>query len=66
MVALCSDSYLASRWCFAGATLGGMGGKELFVRQIDPWSANTKMPSAFAERQSIDFRTVRDDGYQRR
>ncbi|MDH5625561.1 MAG: toll/interleukin-1 receptor domain-containing protein [Nitrospira sp.] len=37
VVALCSDSYLASQWCFAEIALARMEGKELFVLQIDPW-----------------------------
>ena len=65
VVALCSDSYLASQWCFAEIALARMEGKELFVLQIDPWSENTNMPSILTEEQFIDLRTNQDDGYQR-
>ena len=65
VVALCSDSYLASQWCFAEIALARMEGKQLFVLQIDPWSEQTKMPSILTEEQFIDLRTNLDDGYQR-
>jgi hypothetical protein len=65
VVALCSDSYLASQWCFAEIALARMEGKELFVLQIDPWSETTQMPSILTEEQFIDLRTNKDDGYQR-
>ena len=65
VVALCSDRYLASQWCFAEIALARMEGKQLFVLQIDPWSEQTKMPSILTEEQFIDLRTNADDGYQR-
>lgn len=65
VVALCSDSYLASQWCFAEIALARMEGKEVFVLQIDPWSAQTRMPSILTEEQFIDLRAQREDGYLR-
>ena len=65
VVALCSETYLASQWCFAEVALARMEGKELFVLQIDPWSEETQMPSILTEEQFIDLRTNKDDGYQR-
>lgn len=35
VVALCSDSYLNSQWCFAEIALARMEGKELFVLQVE-------------------------------
>ncbi len=66
VVALCSDSYLKSQWCFAEVALARMEGKELFVLQIDPWDEETtRMPSILMEEQYIDLRKDRDEGYQR-
>lgn len=65
VVALCSDRYLASQWCFAEIALARMEGKELFVLQIDPWSEGTRMPSILTEDQSVDLRSNPEDGYQR-
>ncbi|MGD9367258.1 MAG: TIR domain-containing protein [Desulfobacteraceae bacterium] len=65
VVALCSDRYLASQWCFTEIALARMEGKELFVLQINPWNEQTKMPSILTEEQYIDLRKDQDDGYQR-
>lgn len=65
VVALCSDSYLASHWCFAEIALARMEGKELFVLQIDPWSETTRLPSILTEEQFIDLRSDPEDGYKR-
>ena len=65
VVALCSDSYLASHWCFAEVALARMEGKHLFVLQIDPWNESTEMPSILTEEQYIDLRTDEEDGYRR-
>ena len=65
VVALCSDSYLASQWCFAEIALARMEGKEVFILQIDPWGAQTRMPSILTAEQFIDLRTQREDGYLR-
>ena len=65
VVALCSDAYLASQWCFAEVALARMEGKELFVLQIDPWSEGTQMPSILTEEQFIDLRANAEQGYRR-
>lgn len=65
VIALCSDSYLASQWCFAEIALARMEGKDLFVLQIDPWSAQTRMPSILTVEQNIDLRTRPEEGYRR-
>ena len=54
VLALVSDNYLSSQWCFAEVALARMEGKELFVLQIDPWSEGTKMPSILTEEQFIN------------
>ena len=65
VVALCSESYLDSQWCFAEIALARREGKELFVLQIDPWGEQTEMPSILTEEQFIDLRTDKDEGYRR-
>ena len=65
VVALCSDTYLASHWCFAEIALARMEGKHLFVLQIAPWSDSTEMPSILTGQQFIDLRTNQEDGYRR-
>ena len=65
VVALCSDRYLASQWCFAEIALARMEGKELFVLQIEPWSEHTRMPSILTEDQFVDLRSRPEEGYQR-
>lgn len=65
VVALCSDSYLASQWCFAEIALARMEGKQIFVLQIDPWAAQTQLPSILQVEQTIDLRTQPELGWQR-
>jgi WD40 repeat protein len=65
VVALCSDHYLASHWCFAEIALARMEGKEVFVLQIDPWSETTRLPSILTEEQAIDLRAGVEVGYRR-
>lgn len=65
VIALCSDNYIASQWCFAEIALARMEGKQVFVLQIDPWSDTTQLPSILAEDQFIDLRSDPEDGYRR-
>jgi WD40 repeat protein len=65
VIALCSDHYLASQWCFAEIALARMEGKDLFVLQINPWRDKTNLPSILTEEQFIDLRTSKQQGYQR-
>jgi WD40 repeat protein len=65
VIALCSDNYIASQWCFAEVALARMEGKQVFVLQIDPWSATTHLPSILTEDQCIDLSSDPEDGYRR-
>ncbi|MES2719034.1 MAG: TIR domain-containing protein [Pseudomonadota bacterium] len=65
VVALCSDHYLASQWCFAEIALARMEGKEIFVLQIAPWSDSTQLPSILQVEQTIDLRSQPALAYQR-
>jgi WD40 repeat protein len=65
VIALCSDNYIASQWCFAEIALARMEGKQVFVLQIDPWSDTTHLPSILTEDQFIDLRSDPEAGYRR-
>ena len=43
-IALCTDNYLKSHWCFAEIALARMEGKHIIALQVDPLSPNTKLP----------------------
>ncbi|MFK7744836.1 MAG: toll/interleukin-1 receptor domain-containing protein [Roseobacter sp.] len=65
VVALCSETYLKSQWCFAEIALARMEGKEVFALKIDPWSDEVDLPSILHADQFIDLRTDPEDGYKR-
>ncbi|MDH3601622.1 MAG: TIR domain-containing protein, partial [Candidatus Tectomicrobia bacterium] len=65
VIALCTDHYLRSNWCFAEIALARMEGKHLIALQVDPLSSDTPMPSILTEKQFIDLRTNVDEGYRR-
>ncbi len=65
VIALCTDNYLSSHWCFAEIALARMEGKHIIALQVDPLSEGTKMPAILTERQFIDLRTNKEDGYRR-
>jgi WD40 repeat protein len=61
VVALLTDNYLASQWCFAEVALARMEGKEIFALRMEPWSEQTRLPSILTEHQLIDLRTGQDE-----
>ncbi len=65
VVVLCTESYLASQWCFAEIALARMEGKHVFVLLADPWSEHTKLPSILTEEQFMDLRSDPEDAYRR-
>ncbi|MEN1786434.1 MAG: toll/interleukin-1 receptor domain-containing protein, partial [Bacteroidota bacterium] len=65
VVALCTDHYLKSHWCFAEIALARMEGKHIFALLVDPLSKETKLPSILTEEQYIDLRTNPEEGYNR-
>ncbi|MEL6865738.1 MAG: toll/interleukin-1 receptor domain-containing protein [Bacteroidota bacterium] len=65
VVALCTDHYLKSHWCFAEIALARMEGKHIFALLVDPLSKETKLPSILTEDQYIDLRTNPEEGYSR-
>ena len=65
VIALCTDSYLKSQWCFAEIALARMEEKHLFALLIDPLSKDAKLPSILTEKQFIDLRSNSEEGYDR-
>ncbi len=65
VIALCTDHYLRSNWCFAEIALARMEGKHIFALQVDPLSPDTPMPSILTEKQFIDLRMHEEEGYRR-
>lgn len=63
VIALCTDEYLMSHWCFAEIALARMEGKPIFALKIDPLSTNAKLPSILGENQYIDMRNDPAGGY---
>lgn len=65
VIALITDDYVKSHWCFAEIALARMEGKFVFALTVDPLSPETKMPSILTEKQYIDIRTDPEDGFNR-
>ena len=65
VIALCTDHYLDSHWCFAEIALARMEGKHIVALQADPLDEQAKMPAILTERQFIDLRRNGDEGHQR-
>jgi hypothetical protein len=64
-VALVTEPYLASQWCFAEIALARMEGKQLFVLLTDPMSPSAKLPSILTDEQFMDLRSDPEDAYHR-
>ena len=65
VIALCTDDYLRSQWCFAEIALARMEGKQIFALKSEPLAENSKMPSILTEKQFIDIRINPEDAYRR-
>lgn len=65
VIAVCTDNYLQSHWCFAEIALARMEGKYIFAVKVDPLSDSAKLPSILTEKQYIDLRSSREEGLQR-
>ncbi len=65
MIALCTDHYLTSHWCFAEIALARMEGKHILALLVDPLSTDAKLPAILTEKQFIDLRTNPEEGYRR-
>ncbi|MFK7893475.1 MAG: toll/interleukin-1 receptor domain-containing protein [Granulosicoccus sp.] len=65
VIAICTDNYLTSHWCFAEIALARMEGKHLFALLADPLSETSKLPSILTEKQFINLRSNREEGLTR-
>ena len=65
VVAICTDHYLKSHWCFAEIALGRMEGKHLFALLSNPLSDGATLPAILTEKQFIDLRKDHTEGLQR-
>ena len=65
VVAICTDAYLQSHWCFAEIALARMEGKPIFALKTDPLDVNAKLPSIMTENQFIDLRRDKEAGFSR-
>ena len=65
VVALCSEAYLKSHWCFAEIALARMENKHIFALRIEALKDNISLPSILTERQFIDLSKGREEGFRR-
>ena len=65
VIALCTDDYLRSHWCFAEIALARMEGKPVIALLAEPLAAGAAMPAILTERQLIDLRKGEDEGFTR-
>jgi hypothetical protein len=65
VIALITDDYLKSHWCFAEIALARMEGKHLFALKVDPLSPDAKLPAILTEKQFTDMRTDPEEAYER-
>ncbi len=65
VIALCTDRYFASNWCFAELALARMLGKPIFPLLLDGLSAPPEKLPFLSEVQCTDLRTEPEQGYQR-
>jgi WD40 repeat protein len=65
VIAICTDNYLESQWCFAEIALARMEGKELITLYVDGYTGKKETPSIMMEKQIIDLRTDREEGFER-
>ncbi|MEB3321812.1 MAG: TIR domain-containing protein, partial [Synechococcaceae cyanobacterium] len=61
VIALCSEDFLASRWCFAEVVMARMLGKGLFPVRIGPCDP----PSLLKTRQMVDLTADPEEGHER-
>lgn len=65
VIAICTDNYLNSRWCFAEIALARMEGKPIFALKVDGLSADAKLPSILSDNQYINMQPNPEEGWQR-
>ena len=65
VVALCTESYLKSHWCFAEIALARMENKHIFALLAEALTDDNLLPSILTEKQFIDLTKGREEGYLR-
>ena len=65
VIAICTDDYLSSRWCFAEIALARMEGKPIFALKVDGLSSDARLPSILGENQYIKMQGDPAEGYRR-
>ncbi|MFT5135700.1 MAG: hypothetical protein ACI8XV_000726 [Arenicella sp.] len=65
VIAICTDDYLGSRWCFAEIALARMEGKPIFALKVDGLSPDAQLPSILGENQYIKMQGDTAEGYRR-
>lgn len=65
VIAVCTDDYLRSHWCFAEIALARMEGKPVIGLLADPLDAGAALPALLTERQLIDLRQSEEEGFAR-
>jgi hypothetical protein len=65
VVAVITEDYLRSHWCFAEIALARMERKPIFALKAMTVSSDAKLPSILTEDQYIDFRSNEAQGYDR-
>ncbi|MFQ1701951.1 TIR domain-containing protein [Loktanella agnita] len=65
VIALCTDAYLQSEWCFAEIALARMEGKTIITLFCEGYTGTIQLPSILEEKQYIDLRRDKPEGYQR-
>ncbi len=65
LIALCTNDYLRSHWCFAEIALARMEGKPVIAMLADPLDDGAPLPGILTERQLIDLRKNEDEGFAR-
>ncbi len=64
VLALCTDHYLESKWCFAEVALARMEGKRIITVKADPLDESAELPSILTDRQFVDLRRETPEGYR--
>ena len=65
VIALVTDPYLASSWCFAEIALARMEGKPIFALKVEGLSDGATLPSILTENQYISMQPDPAQGYNR-
>ena len=63
VLAVCTNNYLGSHWCFAEIALARMEGKQIFALLADPDLDPKSLPSILLERQYIDLCQDEEKGF---